>query len=869
MRPSLIAAWLLLAAPPASSEELALAVPSPDWRDQVIYFLMIDRFDDADPANNRQGKDEYAPADGARYSGGDLAGITRRLDYIQGLGATAIWITPPNAHLWWDPIKNYGGYHGYWGADFASVDPHFGDLLSYQKLADALHRKGMFLIQDIVVNHTGNYFHCGKEGSPEQACSVHPDPVGAPLVFPFTQNDARKAAHRQAGIYHWTPEIEDFANPIQVESWQLAGLDDLDTDNAVVRETLRKSFGHWISAVGVDGYRVDTAFYVRPEFFEDFLYSKSEKAPGIDLVARANGREQFHVFGEGFAVDQAFEETQARRIDTYMRGPAGEKRMPGMLDFPLYGSLAEVFGRGRATAELGYRIESRQRVHAQPQLMPTFIDNHDVDRLLAGADRRALELSLLAIMTLPGIPTIYYGTEQGLTEQRAAMFDGGFKAKPGGHFDTSAPLYAYIARIAKLRRENRVFSRGSAAVLRSDAAGPGALVYAMKGFSREAKQTDAFALVMFNTASHPVLVDNLELFHPRSETGLAAGTQLRGEFGVDQKPVALAVDEGGRVSVELPPRSGQVWVAGGSETVSTRASALTIDAVRKREADGELAAHGKAAPGQRFQLVVNGNLDHALTVTADRKGRWRVPRIDTSTLLDPAVDHRLVAWDPVSLTASPARSFRAEREWKLLAEVADPVGDDHGPEETYRYPTDASFNHQLDLTGARVYGSDGALRIEIGMRELSRSWNPPNGFDHVAFSIFLDLPTVAGGARAMPFQNASVPDGMRWDRRIRVHGWSNALFSSEGASATNDGIAITPAAQITVDRDKNTVSLLIPASSLGNPKTLAGLKLYLTTWDYDGGYKALSDGTESHGFSGGDGKVDPLVMDEIVVGIGD
>ncbi len=855
MRYSITWAWLLLAAPPAGASELVLEVASPDWRDQVIYFLMIDRFDDGDPGNNRQGKHEYAPADGARYSGGDLAGITRRLDYIQGLGATAIWITPPNAHLWWDPVKNYGGYHGYWGADFATVDPHFGDLASYQKLADAVHRKGMFLVQDIVVNHTGNYFHCGEDGTPEKTCTVYADPVGAPLVFPFTQNDARKAAHRKAGIYHWTPEIEDFADPAQVTSWQLAGLDDLDTDNAVVREALRKSFGHWISAVGVDGYRVDTAFYVRPEFFEDFLFSKSKRAPGIDVLARANGRQQFHVFGEGFAIDQAFDETQARRIDTYMRGTDGEKRMSGMLDFPLYGSLSEVFGRGRATAELGYRIESRQRVHAQPQLMPTFVDNHDVDRFLAGADRRALEQSLLAMMTLPGIPTLYYGTEQGLTEQRAALFDGGFKAKPGGHFDTSAPLYAYIARATKLRREHRLFSRGLASVLRSDAAGPGALVFSMK-------HADEVALVMFNTANHAVLVDNLE-------TGLDAGTQLIGVFGIDGQPGTLIVGDDGRSSLELPPRAGQVWVAGGSAEWVARSTLLGIDSVARRADDGDFEARGKGAAGQRFQLVVNGDLEDALTVTADADGGWRVPRIDTSALLDPAVDHRLVAWDPVTQTSSRATSFRVEREWRLLAEAQDPLGDDRGPSGKYRYPTDPSFSHQLDMTGARILGSDGALRIEIGMRELTRSWNPPNGFDHVAFSIFLDLPGLAGGATAMPFQNAQVPGGMSWDRRMRIHGWSNALFSSEGANAASDGATVTPSAQITVVREKNTISLLVPASSLGNPKTLAGLKMYLTTWDYDGGYKALSAGKESHGFSGGDGKVEPLVMDELMVTVGD
>src|SRR5687768_2749674 len=95
-------------------QEGPLHVASPDWRDQVLYFVMTDRFDDGDPGNNDQGAGEYDAGDPARWSGGDIAGIERRLDYIRGLGATAVWITPPVANLWWDAKTGYGGYHGYW-----------------------------------------------------------------------------------------------------------------------------------------------------------------------------------------------------------------------------------------------------------------------------------------------------------------------------------------------------------------------------------------------------------------------------------------------------------------------------------------------------------------------------------------------------------------------------------------------------------------------------------------------------------------------------------------------------------------------------------------------------------------------------------
>jgi len=119
-----------------------------DWRDQVLYFAMIDRFDDGDPTNNDQGAGVFDPADGAKYSGGDLAGITRRLDYIAGLGATGLWITPPVANQWWDGEARFSGYHGYWASDFSAVDAHYGTLEDYVALGRALDARGMTLVQE-------------------------------------------------------------------------------------------------------------------------------------------------------------------------------------------------------------------------------------------------------------------------------------------------------------------------------------------------------------------------------------------------------------------------------------------------------------------------------------------------------------------------------------------------------------------------------------------------------------------------------------------------------------------------------------------------------------------------------------------------
>ena len=113
-----------------------LHVPSPAWEEQIVYFVMTDRFADGDKTNDDQKKGEYDPSDINKYSGGDLQGIIDKLDYIQGLGATAVWITPPVANMWWDPLQQSGGYHGYWARNLKKVDEHLGTLDTYKALSD-------------------------------------------------------------------------------------------------------------------------------------------------------------------------------------------------------------------------------------------------------------------------------------------------------------------------------------------------------------------------------------------------------------------------------------------------------------------------------------------------------------------------------------------------------------------------------------------------------------------------------------------------------------------------------------------------------------------------------------------------------------
>ena len=837
---------------------LKLHVPSPDWRDQVIYFLMTDRFADGNPGNNDQGANEFDPKSNAKYSGGDLKGIQQHLDYIQGLGATAVWITPPVANQWWNMRSRYGGYHGYWAEDLMRVDAHLGTLQEYQALSHALHSQGMYLVQDVVVNHMADYFSYGDKWDKQDPAIgfqriADSNGMKAPTQAPFDQNDVRDPAHRKASIYHWTPAITDYNDAGQLQDFQLADLDDLDTENPVVRDALRESYGFWIREVGVDAFRVDTAFYVLPEYFTDFMHSADATHPGMATVAARTGRNNFHVFGEGFGIDKPFEDIQARRIDGYMRGKDGTALLPSMINFPLYGTLGDVFARGRPTAELAHRIDNMMKVHAQPHLMPTFVDNHDVDRFLSGGNEAGLMQSLLLLMTLPGIPTIYYGTEQGFSKPRAAMFAQGAGSGGRDHFDTTAPLYRFIQRATALRREHPLFSRGVPTVLQNNAAGPGVLAYRM---DHEGES----ALVVFNTSDRDTLMDNLD-------TGAAPGTVLRGEFGIEKTPADLVVGESARIHLQLPARSGQVWkITPTQATTSAAPVALTLDALPAGTMKEGFMVQGHAPGSNRVQVVVDGDLAAARTAIPDAHGHWQ-SRVDIASMIDPAVSHSLVAWDASRGLASDRRSFKASPQWKTLVEVDDPPADDVGPEGRYRYPSDPAYSVQrpLDIEHVRVQGAEGALKITLRMHDVVHAWNPANGFDHVAFVVFLQVPGKDGGTSLMPLQNAELPQGMRWNYRLRTHGWTNALFSADGASATGEGTPVTPAAHIQADPEAKTVTLTLPASALGGITSLSGVKLYVATWDYDGGFRKLAPELSANSFSGGDSKVDPLVMDDVLI----
>lgn len=271
------------------------------------------------------------------------------------------------------------------------------------------------------------------------------------------------------------------------------------------------------------------------------------------------------------------------------------------------------------------------------------------------------------------------------------------------------------------------------------------------------------------------------------------------------------------------------------------------------------------------QVVVDGDLNAAQTVPVDRDGRWRAT-VATDAMIEPGIAHRAVARDPATGTATAARAFEVAREWTRLVAVDHPVGDDTGPSGHDTYPDDAGWRTPRpdDLLGAEVWRSGGALRLTLKLREVVSDWNPPNGFDHVAFSVFFARQGDAAGVVAMPQQNADLPDGLRWHLRLRAHGWSNALFSATGASATADVTVVSAAPRIDVDHDAGTVTFTLPANAPGDARLPSATHLYVSTWDYDGGYRPLAPQATGNTFGGGKAREarearEAKVMDDLVI----
>ncbi len=561
-------------------------------QDEVIYFLLPDRFENGDPANDHGGPDRGALVDGfdptraGFYHGGDLKGVTRRLDYIQGLGATAIWLAPifTNKAVQGAPGHESAAHHGYWITDFTDVDPHFGTKADFKALVDGAHARGLKVYMDIVVNHTADviqYREC-----PDGRCSYR-----SVADYPYTRKggvagpaindgfDGKDFSRLKRPDWAYTPFVPPGQEHAKTPDWlndpiyyhnrgestftgessllgDFATLDDVFTENPRVVRGFIAVYGKWIDDFGIDGFRIDTARHVNPEFWQAFV-------PAMLVRAKARGIPNFHIFGEVFDPDVAILASHTR-VD----------KLPAVLDFAFQAAVTDVV-TGKAGPERLARVFASDPVYeggeAGARQLPTFLGNHDMGRIgwfLQKArpgigDEELLGRATLAnaiLLTARGVPTIYYGDEQGFTgdgdyaDAREDMFPSqvasyndnrliGTSAKGArSAFDPQSALYRRIAELARLRAATPALREGRQVTRVADQQ-PG-----LFAFSRLLAGTEVLAV--FNTSDKPIKA-NVPV-----EAGSASWRSLHGACS----PSAAAP---GSYSIELAPLDYMLCVSEG------------------------------------------------------------------------------------------------------------------------------------------------------------------------------------------------------------------------------------------------------------------------------------------------------------------
>jgi glycosidase len=795
------------------------------WKDSVIYFVMIDRFCNADRSTDDFGQGEYDPHDDDCFHGGDLKGVRQRLPFIKSMGYDAVWITPPVHNQWINPYIRTRGYHGYWAYDFTRVDPHFGTLSDYKALVEEAHRLGLKVIQDIVVNHTGNYFTVDGTGynarHPERnwkECDAVP-PEGSPKAPNdpvFRMNNPNVPTHKAAAVYNFTPNITDFKDRRQTLTYAMGDLDDINLRAPLAIARMKEIYRYWIEAVGVDGFRVDTVYYTPEAFYEKFLHDED----GIKPFAERKGKSDFLVFGEVWSYDYA-------AINKYLDG-GRRPRLDSAIDHPLNEALTQVFYRKAPTEALARPLRARR---PNRHLWVNFLDNHDVERMFARAAWPAVQQSLVALFTLPGIPCITYGTEAGFTRSRQDMFSD-------KHCDERQAPAAFLKELIAFRKSDPVFSRGEVRVERT---GPtcGVLSYSVT-LGRERR------LVVFNTAPNAVFTDLPGggydvLLSSEGRTSVGASCVLAPEAWLVLK------------ETQAPARNKRVAPAGLSVRAGGRAAMGTVKL--------PLSARAAASVKQAW-LLADGDFD-ARRAIEDLKAKSF--SLDTSELGNGKHTLRVVSELATGeMTGSPCVPFLVRNAYKPLAEAAVAEGDKGGVGVPIHPPGDPSYGGQLSMEGASAATSGRDLRLTVRMASVTNEWNPPHGFDHVYFSVFLDFPG-RKGKRFFPRLRYARED-FEFNTGFLLYGWGTRSFGAADSTPDAYGAPLVGDVEYAVDRARRTISFTFSSRFFDGLKTFAGTKIFVSTWDgYLGELRTVAGQREDWNFYilPGPSKTDPEALPRV------
>ena len=593
-----------------------------------LYFVMADRFENGDRSNDTAGlgkdrlKSGFDPTSTAFYHGGDLQGVIDRLNYIEGLGTTAIWLTPSfkNKPVQGPPGSEAAGYHGYWINDFTRIDPHLGTNADMARLVRKAHRRGIKVFFDIITNHTadvitydrdlyaanGSLSYVSTEDEPYRDVSGNEfddrDYAGGERPFPpvnldsFPYRPIVPAGEEDAKVPAWLNDptlyhnrgTSTFAGENSTygdfPSGAYSALDDLWTEHPKVVDGMTDIYRTWVREVGIDGFRIDTVKHVNTEFWHQF-------GPALTDYAAEQGNDDFFMFGEVY-------DASSRFVSQYTT----EGRLQAAVDFGFQAN-GSTFARGGATDALRdfyAQDDWYTDTDSNAYQLPTFLGNHDMGRigsfLRQSADgwseRELLHRDRLAhsLMYLTrGQPVVYYGDEQGFSaskgveggigDQRAREdmfpskvdlyngFDliGSDDSTAQNNFKTKRPLYRHIARLAALRERHPALADG-AQVTRYSADQAG-----LFAFSRiDADRRREYVVAVNN--SDRAQSATFKTFSPRMRFKRVWPRPGRG------KQAALRSGRSARLTVRVPAFGAAVWKATAPVRNDRSAPAVTLTA---------------------------------------------------------------------------------------------------------------------------------------------------------------------------------------------------------------------------------------------------------------------------------------------------
>ena len=364
----------------------------------IIYLITPDRFVNGDSGNDYcENMRSGLPSESMNgRHGGDIKGIGGKLDYLKDLGITSIWINPLVENDM--PIS----YHGYAATDLYRIDPRFGTNDDYYNLVDKAHDKGIKVIMDHVVNHIGLY-HPWMDSLPDSSW----------LNGSIEHHDWNR--HQKEVLFDPNADSLEIKNLLY--AWFVDIMPDLNQKNELLAKYLIQNTLWWIESAGIDGIREDTYPYADAEFLSRWANIIMDEY--VD----------FNIVGEVWIQDPVFlAPFQANsRLSSELN-----TNLPSVTDFGLFEAFGRVFNRGQDITEF-YSVLGKDFLYPDPNNLVTFIDNHDVMRLMDLVDRdlQRYIMALKMLLTMRGIPQIYYGTEIGLTGGKhhgeiRCDFPGGF-----------------------------------------------------------------------------------------------------------------------------------------------------------------------------------------------------------------------------------------------------------------------------------------------------------------------------------------------------------------------------------------------------------------------------------------------------------